>query len=253
MKKISNLIAAAATIFSIAGCSFFDVDSLPKSVMDIGELKQNVFISDDGVKYNISANNVGSSVRDYDRVILVFDILNEIIKEKEFNIKVTDLYTVKCANPVMSNPSDKDPETGKALGHDPVRLASGWSSGGYLNMEAMLFAKSPSTVKHQINLEYKGIQADTLRFELRHNAFGEIPVDATGDFDDRGGFEIVNSFFSFPVSHLIPAGLDSYPASIENSWYVKDNEGAPLRIEKIKTIGDVFRTGTAGKNMRVLK
>lgn len=253
MKKISHLIATAATIFSIAGCSFFESDSLPKMVMDIGELKQNVFTSDDGVKYNITANNIGNGVRDYDRVILVFDILNEIIEDKEFNIKVTDLYTVKCANPVMTNPTDTDPATGEALGNDPVRLASGWCSGGYLNVEAMLFAKSPSTVKHQINLEYKGIQADTLRFELRHNAFGEIPVDATGNFDQHGGFSVANSFFSFPVSQLIPSGHSSYPASIESSWYVQDNDSAPLRVEKIKTIGDIYKTGTEGRSLRVVK
>ena len=248
-RKISMLAASAAAVLCLTGC-FSEENDNPSHVMDIGSYRQGVFTSDGGYRYRVTENNVGDRLSDKDRVILYFDVLEETEAGRQYDIRVTELIDVTCKNAVKSNEEDIDPETGEPLGEDAIILSSGWFSGGYLNIEAAVFRKKSGSTLRQVNLEYRGVQNDTVRLAMRHNAFGETPVGEDGTIREDNGFEIATSFYSVPSDWMLPSGTDSFPVSIESTWYVADELGK-VSFKKIYTKGSIIRSGTGSPSMTI--
>lgn len=247
-KALSTIIATIAVTLSLTGC--FKQDDIVQSAMSIGEMtRPDLFISDEGLTLHITDSSIGELLPATGRIIIIYDIINELVKDKEFNVKATAYYPVSRKNPVASNENDLDGEN-KPLGSDPVRLNSGWVSGGYLNVEAWILTKRSSSAVHTINLEYKGIEnregKEIMVFELRHNASGDAPqVDEKGNVTNLAQFETVATYLSFAIENLIPEGSDRFPVEIAHAFYYTNETADGYIIKKDITTGDIARRGVS--------
>ncbi len=220
MKKITlTLIVTIATFFAITSCNKDDKSLY--SVNTMGNMENSQFRCDGGDLYNIVKTSCTIQLDTMTRFLGSFKVLNQTSgKTKEYDVEL-----LGYAQPMQKNPITLSTSTADELVDDPINLAQGWISGGYLNMLFGITMKYGSATKHLINLQYNDAKsgADTLYFSLQHNGFGEIyKTNSANSSQMQYGEE----YATFPIKQYMPAGKTSVYVTISWTWY--DTDGSSL-------------------------
>lgn len=211
MKRFLPLLLALTAL-----CSSCVKEGYPllSNASDIGSLKGAVVTTDAGVVMTITDHVVDLPAEDQNRIVIRFDILRQT-GDNRFDIRLNG-WTVPLTKEGLRKSAVTDPAE---IGDDPIALESGWFSGGYLNMELTLSVKRNSETRHLLNLVFDDTDAaDTLRFRVRHNGFGEVllpPVTAV----DAAMYDFGRAMFCVPMNGFLPDGKDEMPVKITWSWY----------------------------------
>lgn len=222
MKRIlTYAVAVTLAAVSAISCSKEKYDfPIAFAIQTTGSVSGDTFTEDNGTVYSITEVLKGVEVSDMDRALACFDILKKT-GDKSYSIRLLSLYKPLCKDKLdLSKASEEE------LAYDPVMLEEGWISGGYINLRFLLSHIKDSETLHLINLVYDDTQpADTLRFTLRHNGYGE----GFAHEGDRSNFTESAGFVCFNVSGMVPEGMESIPVKITAPWY--------------ETVGEDVRTG----------
>lgn len=190
------------------------------NVTATGSVKGNVFTDDKGLAYNIGKADSDVKVRDMERALASFDVL-EKTGDREYSILLHYLYEPLCKEITRLSEAEEG-----ILADDPIIIRTGWVSGGYLNLNFSISYLNGSDASHMIGLVLDDSQPlDTLRFTFRHNGYGE----GFADEGNRSSYSEGSGFVCFDVRNMVPDGKDSIPFTITAPWY--------------ETIGDDIRTG----------
>ena len=220
MKKIIlTLIVTVATFLAITSCNKDDKSLY--SVNTMGNMVNGQFQSDGGDLYNIVKTSCTIQLDTMTRFLGSFKVLNQTSgKTKEYDVEL-----LGYSQPMQKNPIALSTSTADELVDDPINLAQGWISGGYLNMLFGITMKAGSTTKHLINLQYNDTKSnkDTLYFSLKHNGYGEIyKTDSANSVQMQYG----EAYATFPIKQYMPSGKTSVYVTI--SWTCYDTDGSSL-------------------------
>lgn len=213
MKNLFLRFLAVTAVILAVSCS---KEKLPVAynVSAMGTMKAGVFTDDSGLSYTIrefGANDV--EVRDIERALAVFDVL-EKTGDKEYEIRLYRLTEPLCKEPVKASESVWE--------KDPIRIEEGWISGGYLNLCLEFTFVAKSETKHKLDLVYDDTQsADTLRFFISHDSFGESYKKGCNPLEFSRGI----SYATFKIDTLLPSDKESMPVKISYPWYMTDSDG----------------------------
>ena len=91
-------------------------------------------------------------------------------------------------------------------------------------------------MKHLINAEYTFPTEtnDTLYLRIRHNAFGELPLDPD-DSEDEYGYS--RTYACFHLDGLLPSGTE-VPFKVLWKWYGEKGEDDEVTVEDCSHIID---------------
>jgi hypothetical protein len=226
MKRLySRFFILAALAAAFTAC-------LPKEEVlysDVGMvtvLNSSKLLTDNGETYNITVNNSGSLLSDtLKRAMTRCDVLSAVEgKTNEYNVRLMEVAAAFCSRPVPVSIADED-----AIGHDGVKVAQGWISGGYLNTYCYIAMYNPTKVDHELNLLYDNVRSnsDTLYFEMRHNAHDECPENPETSLYS---FIIAGTYASFPLEGILPEGQKPI-VHLQWDWY----DGDELTLLRTKT------------------
>lgn len=219
MKKF--LIVALAAILAFSSCMKNDVLIYNMSIT--GRVTNGRIVSDENIIYNVVESLTDDKLGDYDRVIVLCDVLEEVVSGKEFNVKLKDYAPMVTIIPVA-----KTSQNDEWFGSDAINMVQGWFSAGYLNMLVYITMVENSKTEHRISLMFNDTadNTDTLHFYLKHNGYGE-----TYDVDpDNSKMKMSNGYVSFPLDAYVPDGAKGMPVSIEWDWF--DNNGSDYIHDK---------------------
>ena len=137
-----------------------------------------------------------------------------------YYIRLYRATEVLTKDPVKLSFINEDEEVRQdSIGNDPINVSEAWFGGKYLNVEFRIPVKSGSNTKHFINLVEDDVVAhnDTVYVTLRHNAYGEAPVEGDrGHVWSRGRV-------SFDLTSIVPEGKTSVPVKLIWTEYKKDS------------------------------
>lgn len=186
-----------------------------------------VYTTDFGLVFNIVENASGKEIPADGRLIMQCDVLKASGKGV-YDVRVTDFAIPLTKDPI---PAVETPEA-----DDPLSIESGWFSGGYFNLLLGLYTKTESGVKHLINAEYTlpTETNDTLYLRIRHNAFGELPLDPD-DSEDEYGYS--RTYACFHLDGLLPSGTE-VPFKVLWKWYGEKGEDDEVTVEDCSHIID---------------
>lgn len=182
--SISLAIILAALIFT--GCNKDDTEYY--STLGIINITNDSIIieSDEGNRLLVDNRAaIGSAIKDKDRVIANFSLVNEQLPTGiDYIIDIYDIVKV-LFKPVI----ELTPEIADSIGNDELAVSSLWLEKDFINLNFMYYGGQE---KHLINLiRYPGeIRTDTVTLEIRHN-----------ENDDNGSYYL-NGFVSFDVRSL---------------------------------------------------
>ena len=166
------------------------------------------WVSDQGMTYYIVEQDCDDGYEEYTRALFYCDILGAVNgKTDEFNIRLRSWSYVLSKDLLTESGLDEyenDP------GDDPIYVYTGWTSGGYVNLQCGMAYESSVGGSHLINLIYDDTSesTDTLYFTLTHNGFG-----ASDEPDVVSYF-----YFSVPYASAMPDDVDEIPAKISYNW-----------------------------------
>jgi len=211
-------------IFAVLLCSCAKDDTILYSDSVMAGVTDGLLLTDSGLTYHITEYGCEEIPDTTKRVFALCDILRVRQGEDDaYDVRLRDFARVLQKDPVMSGSVDTE-----TLGEDPVELVQAWTSGPYINTRLALTVVQNSSVKHRINLllDEERSSADTLFFELRHDASGEY-YGASGI--DSSKLKTAGSYASFPVKQLIPEGKESVVMQISWRWHVANADGALMK------------------------
>lgn len=227
-----NFVKILAVVL-LAATSCSKDDSIIYGYEGFGTVSGTNIILDDGITAIVRNIQCDDSYVECDRILVFCDLL---MKEgpDTYGINLRDWKKVlKKPCLVASEVTDWE-----AVGDDPVNLVQGWTGSEFLNMELNFSFKADSETSHFINLVYDDVasDADTLRFTIRHNGYGESYPDIPEEEAVLG-----RAYTSFPVTSLIPEGQDKIAVKISWKWH-KYKDGQVLPDTEIRsTIGSIHR------------
>lgn len=202
-------------------------DTLTYFTTSLGNFAEGRFVTDQGLTYNITEKTYDGDLSSISRSLITCDILKMVGKNrKEYDIRLRNATNVLEKAPVdTSSSSDED-----LYGNDPIKIASLWFSGGYMNLTLQYFSKSGKPVSHEVNLVYEGCQEGVHMFRFRHNANGDI-VNGT---DTQ--YWTPTAHVSFPITDILTE--DKAEVTVRYSGY-KDDAKTPgaETVEKDIKIG----------------
>lgn len=216
--RIALLAGAATLFFSVLAVSCKKDDTILYNFTTTGNVVDGQFISDDGDMFIIKDRTCSDSFEGIERAIVYCDILKQN-GPHSYDIRLNGITRMLVKNAVTASAADE-----AAIGNDPISLEAGWFSGGYMNIHGLITYKKDSETMHFINLVYDDVNsgADTLRFTLRHNGYGEIYGAPEVEKKD---LLLGRVCASFPVERYIPAGAESIPVKVSWTWYLTDKTG----------------------------
>lgn len=184
-----------------------------------GALSGTLFTSDEGLDVNIKSAPEGFP-ESSERIMISGSYYRR--KSGGFDADVKDFIEPLCKDAISRALSG-----GKDFGSDAANIERGWISGGYANLYVQVIFREGSETKHLLNLVYEDTleePADTLRFTLHHDAFGEALA-----LDDEGkpqeGCIAGIAAASFNILKFMPESVDEIPVKITGSWYRNDGNG----------------------------
>lgn len=178
------------------------------------------WVSDQGMTYYIVEQLCDDGYEEYSRALFYCDILGAANgKSDEFNIRLRS-WSYVLSKDMLTESGLADYENDP--GDDPIYVYSGWTSGGYVNLQCGMAYESSLGGTHLINLIYDDTSesADTLYFTLTHNGFGASDEP-----------NVVSYFyFSVPYTAAMPDNVDEIPAKISYNWLTGyDSDGNLIR------------------------
>lgn len=199
------------------------------STYSIGNIINGVFVSDEGLTYNVTEQTCEGRIDTMKRAFIVCDVLEKTSgKDNAFNIRLRDLHSVLVKDVLYSDKVEED-----VIGTNPISLTNGWVSKGYLNIYFHFTYFAESTKKHFINLvvDKEKSTENNIVLELRHNGYGET-LDKASDGDLRR-VKVGQGYASFKIDDIIPEGMDKITATINWVWHsqignVIDKETVPM-------------------------
>lgn len=229
MKNIGISILAAAALIISAATSCSQDDTIRYVNVTMGNVVDEHIVSDGGDIFYVTENPIKAELSEFDRVLLTCDILNktpDAQSDNEYDIRLTDIQSVLTKAPVNSGEITEDSDIAV---NDPVSFSQIWNAGGYLNMYIMILGKQNSKTAHLINLVYDEQESEegVYVFELRHNAFGEVPEEGASDYKLGG------SFVSFPIADIIEG--NNATIRMKWRWYKEVGAGLSSEIEEHST------------------
>ena len=210
---------------------------IASGVKEMGSCKDGVFTSDEGISYKIVSDLSEEALGDQERVCVDFDILYP--SDGGYAITVNSWWK-PLVKPWLRRSAL---EGNEGLGEDPIRVYSGWISGGYFNLDIYVYIKKESETKHFVNLVLDDLadSPDTLRLNLTHNGYGEVPsLEELDAGDPDGKYVRGTSTACFPVGDMLPDGADEMPFKISGTWYATTDEGNYI-LEDYSTEGILKR------------
>lgn len=223
MKKFLSVIAIA---LSLVACK--KDNTILHGLTSMGDLVGNSLYTDEGLVLTITKASCKEGYDVNERLYFYCDLLKELAPNK-YEIELKDWVRVLRKNAILSSAIEDD----EALGHEPIHLGSAWYAGGYLNMNVGIMYKKDSETKHILNLVLLQDQSDdnNLVFQLRHNGNGESGTSP----DHISG----STYFSVPISSIIPKGKDQINVKILWSWYQYSEKTGDYEIVEKSTEGTI--------------
>jgi len=221
MISIRRILPLCLALVLAAACS--RDDTLVYGDTAIGNVSGGRILTDTGLTYVVAEKTCTGSLDTLRRAIVSCDILRKV-SAKEYEIRLNEIYRVLLKDPLALSKADP-----KIVGDDPIQVYTSWISGGYLNMSTVIAYKANSGVTHVINLVYDDSYPDgELNLTLLHNANGET-------YPEQDGLAFGKAFVSFPISDLLPEGMDKITANLSWRWHTSDASGALLPETKVVT------------------
>lgn len=190
-------------------------------------------LTDKGLTYYIKDNDSGSMIPDsVTRVMISCDVMSKVEgRNDEYNIRLLDFMAAFTTDPLRAGTPEAE-----AAGHDGINVSQAWVSGGYLNGYLTLALPNPNKEDHDINLVFDETRssADTLFFEVRHNAHGECPENEENDLYI---FHFAGTYVSFPLEGILPKEGKKPIVHVEWDWY--DSDGTSIVRNKSTHSGNI--------------
>lgn len=216
MKHILSLRTVLVIFLTaaLAAISCKKDDSIIYGYQGIGTVSGADIILDNGIRAIVRNIQCDGSYVDCERVFILCDLLKKE-DPSTYSINLRDWSRV-LTKPFLTAGEVEDWD---AIGDDPIDIISGWNGGKYLNLDLLFSFKADSETSHFLNLIYEDGEsdADTLRFTLRHNSYGESYPHISED-DVRFG----RAYASFPIADLIPEGQDAIGVNVTYKWHSSD-------------------------------
>lgn len=107
-------------------------------------------------------------LRDSMRLYLCFSVLKEM--DSSYDVRITFADSILTKNIIAYDESILD-----SIGNDPVKITKSWFAHGFLNFEFMFAGRINMDSHHSpmVNLLQCPSEDNTLKFEFRHNDFGD--------------------------------------------------------------------------------
>lgn len=222
MRKISGIIIAAAALLLSAATSCQKDDTLRYGNVTMGNVVNGRFVSDQGNIFNVVDQTCAGKLEELDRAIISCDVLKKVNgAENEYDVRLNQMASVFTKAPVKAAEiTDED-----ALVQNPIYVDLVWFAGGYANMYIIFMVKEGSEQAHLINFVLEEASDGSYVFNLRHNAFGELPQEGADE-----GFVLAGTYVSFPLSGLITE--DTADITIRYDWYKSAGVGLTTEIEE---------------------
>lgn len=183
----TNLISwkhVVALIWAFSGLAACDDDDNCRKIyypahstgcISMGTVKDGEILTDKGNTLIIDETSVEHELEEGKRVFISGEILDRE-SETRYLVKVNKYHQL-LEKSYITMPSDTD-----TLGHDAVNILRAWFGGECLNLQAEMYYNPSSGISHLLNLVYNDTLStnDTLRFSLRHNAYGDTLKTRTG-------------------------------------------------------------------------
>lgn len=221
MNIITRIAAGAALGLGLASCGFDSSNNaLLYNYTTMGFVKNGgtQIDTDEGTVFNIVDIAGTGKLDTIKRVVVLCDVLRATEnKTNEYDVNIRDFERVELLNAVRTR--DLDPEK---VGTDIADLRQCWYEGGYLNFLIAHLEKDSKAI-HDINIEYNDVKsnADTLYFQVRHNANGDKPANG----DDVKNFTLKGGYFSVEAKQYKPAPDSPIKITVEWDWYPTTSAG----------------------------
>ncbi len=215
MKKFLILFAVA-----LIGMSACNVDPKDEFIIyndtELCSIVDGKIITDNGLTYEIVENNTEANLAEYNRAVIVCDIL-KLNEDGSYQINLKSITKIQIKDYTDASTL---PEGVIPTGY-PVSPQSIWFSGGYLNVGFSFYLKVNSSTVHNIDIIAKrpSEEGDVLTLYLRHSAEGE--PEGKIDYDQ---YTLVGSYISFKADDLFPTNSTT---DIEVKWNWFSNPDSP--------------------------
>lgn len=231
MRRLTAAAAVAAMILCLVSC--MRDDTLMYGAVSMGVVRDGRIQTDEGMTLVVAENPCDGDLKAERRVHVIYDVL------RKQGPALYDIALLRIVNVLVKdavNLSESDPDE---IGDDPVAVTSAWEGGGYINLLVGLSVVKDSEVKHLVNLVLDDTApSDTLRFTLRHNAYGEYMGSPTVASED---LSIVSTYVSFPVFGLIPVGINEIPIKISWTWHDNAEDGTLVEDTRLYSTKGILR------------
>ncbi len=197
-------IAAGVAAFFAVSCAKEDT-TLRYNNVTMGNIVNGTFISDQGNRFNIAEQTCAGNIADFNRALIICDVLNSTEAENVYDIRLNFMAGVLV--------KDMLPVSETEYANDPIIRSEFWVSGGYLNIGLSFPIKKTDAKKHEFNLLHEKKEG-VYKFTLRHNAEGEIIKEEGGNNDLMQTF----TYLSFPITSIITE--DKAKIEIETTNYI---------------------------------
>lgn len=217
MKKILSLTAFLAAVLLTGSC-LKDPEMLFTNDQTTGNIIEGRFLSDQGLWYDVVEQTCEGVLRDYERALIVCDILRNTSTDKELSYEVRLKQIVPVGLPEVLAGVDENMQ-------DPIVADLTWVSGQYLNMRLVYFTAVESTAQHQIKLAVvqKPSSVQPLVVRVCHDAGEDAGVVTGLKRDDLANAKTVSQvtvFVSMPLYELYK-DLHTYTINyeVEYPWH----------------------------------
>lgn len=212
MKKILILIASA--LIGMTACNLNpDNGFIIYNDTELCTIENGKILTDNGLTYEIVENLTDANLEEYNRAIIVCDIL-KLAGDGVYEIKLKSIKKIQVKDCIDAGTL---PE-GEALTKLPVSPQSIWFSGGYLNIGFSFYIKEGSTANHTVDLIAKrpSGQDEVVNLYLRHSS-DEEPVTNYSEHT------LVGSYISFKADEFFPMNTTT---EMEVNWIWFREEGS---------------------------
>ncbi|MBQ9548865.1 MAG: hypothetical protein IJV01_06905 [Bacteroidales bacterium] len=203
-------------LFAALLCACSKKDDLLFRELTMAQLSGGSFRTDGGKDFQVVEQISDLDLTLDGRYLILCDVLRSSNRsDNAYEVRLLDFDYVLVKDIVT--PSTITPEG--AAADDPVLFVKGWIGGGYLNVGLGIHRRSGSNMQHVINLVYDADHstADTLYFDLQHNALGDLPTPET-----LGKYDYQTGYCSFPIAPWLPSP-DAKPVfALRGHWYADE-------------------------------
>ena len=231
---MKNTLLLAATVVAcvvLSGCS--RDDTIMYGAISMGTADSGTIVTDEGMTLKVVENPCEGNISEKRRVHVIYDILRKEGPAR-YQVRLNRILNVLTKDAIVAGSVPEE-----ELGDDPIHISSAWESGSYINLLIALAVVKDSSVKHLVNLVLDDPSAtDTLRFTLRHNAYGEYY--RSPQLKEGAEISTVASYASFPANKLVPPGKDRMPVKISWTWYDNNEDGALSETTRTYTLKGII-------------